>query len=133
MILYQTVCCKTSLIKNFIQLQCAKPVIAAVHGACIGGAVDMICSADIRYCSSNAFFQIKEVDLGLAADVGTLQRLPKIIGSHSLVKELAYTARKMMAPEALTTGFVSQVLDDEKRFVLFVNKYKTYKNFTITK
>lgn len=79
----------------------------------------MICSADIRYCTSDAWFQIKEVDLGLAADVGTLQRLPKIIGSHSLVKELAYTGRKMMAPEALQSGFVSQVLDDEKRFIFY--------------
>lgn len=77
----------------------------------------MICSADIRYCSSDAWFQIKEVDLGMAADVGTLQRLPKIIGSESLVKELAYTARKMFATEALQAGFVSQVLDDQKRFV----------------
>lgn len=80
----------------------------------------MICSADIRYCSSNAWFQIKEVDLGMAADVGTLQRLPKIIGSHSLVKELSYTGRKMLAPEALQCGFVSRVLDDEKRYIFFI-------------
>ncbi|XP_031787634.2 delta(3,5)-Delta(2,4)-dienoyl-CoA isomerase, mitochondrial isoform X1 [Nasonia vitripennis] len=94
--------------------KCVKPVIAAAHGACVGGAVDMLCSTDIRYCSSDAWFQIKEVDLGLAADVGTLQRLPKIIGSQSLVKDLAYTARKMFAPEALTCGFVSEVLPDHK-------------------
>ena len=77
----------------------------------------MLCSTDIRYCTSDAWFQIKEVDLGMAADVGTLQRLPKIIGSHSLLKELAYTGRKMLAPEALQVGFVSQVLNDQKRFV----------------
>ena len=75
----------------------------------------MICSADIRYCSSDAWFQIKEVDLGMAADVGALQRLPKIIGSESLIKELAYTGRKMMASEAQQFGFVSQVLNDNKR------------------
>lgn len=101
-----------------IKSQCAKPVIAAAHGACVGGAVDILCSADIRYCSSDAWFQIKEVDLGLAADVGTLQRLPKIIGSQSLVKDLVYTARKMLAPEALASGFVSEVLVDHKRFVV---------------
>jgi len=94
--------------------KCSKPVIAAVHGACIGGGVDMICSADIRYCSADSWFQVKEVDLGMAADVGTLQRLPKIIGSQSLVRELAYTARKMHAPEALKIGFVSEVFDDQK-------------------
>ncbi|KAJ8681516.1 hypothetical protein QAD02_017308 [Eretmocerus hayati] len=97
--------------------QCSKPVIAAIHGGCIGGGVDMICSADIRYCSSDAWFQIKEVDLGMAADVGTLQRLPKIIGSHSLIKELTYTCRKMLAPEALQVGFVSQVFSDQKSLI----------------
>lgn len=92
-------------------------MIAAVHGACVGGGVDLICSTDIRYCSSDAWFQIKEVDLGMAADVGTLQRLPTIIGSQSLVKELAYTGRKMLAAEALQVGFVSQVLNDRNRLV----------------
>ncbi|XP_058806117.1 delta(3,5)-Delta(2,4)-dienoyl-CoA isomerase, mitochondrial isoform X1 [Phymastichus coffea] len=94
--------------------KCAKPVIAAIHGACIGGAVDMICSTDIRYCTSDAWFQIKEVDLGMAADVGTLQRLPKIIGSDSLIKELAFTGRKMLAPEALQVGFVSHVANNQE-------------------
>ncbi|XP_014236389.1 delta(3,5)-Delta(2,4)-dienoyl-CoA isomerase, mitochondrial [Trichogramma pretiosum] len=93
---------------------CSKPVIAAVHGACIGGGINMICSADIRFCSSDAWFQIKEVELGMTADVGALQRLPKIIGSESLVKELTYTARKMLATEALQYGFVSQVMNDHK-------------------
>ena len=73
----------------------------------------MMCAADIRYCSSDAWFQIKEVDLGMAADVGTLQRLPKIIGSHSLIRELAYTGRKFVSNEALQCGFVNKVFDDE--------------------
>lgn len=94
--------------------KCPKPVIAAVHGACIGAGVDMISAADIRYASSDAFFQIKEVDIGLAADVGTLQRFPKIVGSDSLVRELVYTARKYPAIEALKSGFISSMLDDEK-------------------
>lgn len=92
--------------------KCPKPVIAAVHGACVGAGVDLVSACDIRYCSQDAWFQVKEVDIGLAADVGTLQRLPKIMGSQSLVNELAFTARKMMAPEALRCGFVSRVFPD---------------------
>jgi len=83
-------------------VQCSKPVITAIHGGCIGGGVDLTTASDIRFCTSDAFFQIKEVDIGLAADVGTLQRLPKVIGSDSLVRELCLTARKMFADEALT-------------------------------
>lgn len=76
----------------------------------------MISATDIRYCTSDAYFQIKEVDLGMAADVGTLQRLPKLIGSSSLVRELTYTGRKMFAPEALNIGLVSEVLEDYDRY-----------------
>ncbi|XP_012512555.1 PREDICTED: delta(3,5)-Delta(2,4)-dienoyl-CoA isomerase, mitochondrial [Propithecus coquereli] len=94
--------------------KCPKPVIAAVHGGCIGGGVDLITACDIRYCAQDAFFQVKEVDVGLAADVGTLQRLPKIIGNQSLVNELAFTARKMMADEALGSGLVSRVFPDKE-------------------
>ncbi|CAH8560292.1 unnamed protein product [Dicrocoelium dendriticum] len=90
--------------------KCNKPVIAAIHGACIGGAVDMICAADIRYCSEDAWFQIKELELGIAADVGTLQRLPRLVGSESLARELIFTARRFDSSEALKCGFVSRVL-----------------------
>lgn len=93
--------------------KCPKPVIAAIHGACIGGGVDLITACDIRYCAQDAFFQVKEVDVGLAADVGTLQRLPKVIGNQSLVNELAFTSRKMMADEALSSGLVSRVFPDK--------------------
>ncbi|XP_074990622.1 delta(3,5)-Delta(2,4)-dienoyl-CoA isomerase, mitochondrial [Calonectris borealis] len=93
--------------------KCPKPVIAAVHGACVGGGVDLISACDIRYCTQDAWFQVKEVDIGLAADVGTLQRLPKIVGSQSLVNELAFTARKLMAPEAQSCGLVSRVFPDK--------------------
>lgn len=75
--------------------------------------VDLITACDIRYCAQDAFFQVKEVDVGLAADVGTLQRLPKVIGSQSLVNELAFTARKMMADEALDSGLVSRTFPDK--------------------
>ncbi|XP_071274827.1 delta(3,5)-Delta(2,4)-dienoyl-CoA isomerase, mitochondrial isoform X1 [Agelaius tricolor] len=94
--------------------KCPKPVIAAVHGPCIGAGVDLISACDIRFCSQDASFQVKEVDMGLAADVGTLQRLPKIVGSQSLVNELALTARVMRAPEALSCGLVSRVLPDKE-------------------
>ncbi|XP_053824536.1 delta(3,5)-Delta(2,4)-dienoyl-CoA isomerase, mitochondrial [Vidua chalybeata] len=94
--------------------RCPKPVIAAVHGPCIGAGVDLISACDIRFCSQDASFQVKEVDMGLAADVGTLQRLPKIVGSQSLVNELAFTARVMRAPEALSCGLVSRVLPDKE-------------------
>ncbi|KAF8044921.1 hypothetical protein N665_6019s0002, partial [Sinapis alba] len=73
--------------------QCRKPVIAAIHGACIGGGVDLITACDIRYCSKDAFFSIKEVDLAIVADLGTLQRLPSIVG-HAKAMELALTARR---------------------------------------
>lgn len=100
--------------KTFTVIEkCPKPVIAAIHGGCIGGGVDLVSACDIRYCAQDAFFQIKEVDVGLAADVGTLQRLPKVIGSQSLVNELAFTARKMMADEALESGLVSRVFPDK--------------------
>ncbi|XP_057207656.1 delta(3,5)-Delta(2,4)-dienoyl-CoA isomerase, mitochondrial-like [Triplophysa rosa] len=94
--------------------KCPKPVIVAVHGACIGGGVDLITACDIRLCTQDAWFQVKEVDIGLAADVGTLQRLPKVIGSRSLVNELALTARKMYADEAKSCGLVSRVFPDKE-------------------
>ncbi|KAG7480041.1 delta3,5-Delta2,4-dienoyl-CoA isomerase, mitochondrial isoform X1 [Solea senegalensis] len=93
--------------------KCPKPVVVAVHGACIGGGVDLITACDIRLCSQDSWFQVKEVDIGLAADVGTLQRLPKVIGSRSLVNELALTARKMYADEAKSSGLVSRVFADK--------------------
>ncbi|KAM9811923.1 delta(3,5)-Delta(2,4)-dienoyl-CoA isomerase, mitochondrial isoform X1 [Syngnathus typhle] len=94
--------------------KCPKPVVVAVHGACVGGGVDLITACDIRLCTQDAWFQVKEVDIGLAADVGTLQRLPKVIGSRSLVNDLALTARKMYADEALNSGLVSRVFGDKE-------------------
>ncbi|XP_069042506.1 delta(3,5)-Delta(2,4)-dienoyl-CoA isomerase, mitochondrial [Lepisosteus oculatus] len=94
--------------------RCPKPVVVAVHGACVGGGVDLISACDIRLCTQDAWFQVKEVDIGLAADVGTLQRLPKVIGSRSLVNELALTARKMWSEEAKSCGLVSRVFPDKE-------------------
>ena len=86
---------------------CRKPVIAAIHGACIGGGVDLICAADVRYCSADASFVIREIDLGFVADVGTLQRLPKLIGD-SMARELAYTGRPFSGAEAKEIGFANR-------------------------
>jgi len=80
--------------------KCKKPVIGAIHNACVGAGVDLITATDIRMCTADAWFCVKEVDMGLAADVGTLQRLPKVIGSQSLVNDLCHTARKMKSEEA---------------------------------
>ncbi|KAF7721903.1 putative enoyl CoA hydratase [Apophysomyces ossiformis] len=100
---------------------CHKPVIAAVHSACIGAGMDLITACDIRYCSKDAQFSVKEVDIALAADVGTLQRLPKVIGSASLVRELCLTGRRrvrtMYAEEALSSGLVNKVLDTKEQLL----------------
>lgn len=88
--------------------RCRKPVIAAVHGACVGGGVDIITACDIRYCASGALFSVKEVDLAITADLGTLQRLPGIIGQGA-ARELALTGRQVSAEEARSLGLVSAV------------------------
>ncbi len=87
------------------------PVIAAVHGACIGAGIDMITACDIRLASTDAYFSIEEIHIGMAADVGTLQRLPKLI-APSVAAELAYTGRRFTAAEARAFGLVSLVADD---------------------
>lgn len=90
--------------------RCKKPVICALHGAVVGGGVDLACACDIRYCTKDAFFTIAEVKVGLAADIGTLQRLPKIVGNDSVVRELALSGRKLPASEALQLGLVGRVM-----------------------
>lgn len=89
--------------------RCSRPVIAAVHSACVGAGVSLITAADMRYCTDDAFFTVKEIDIGLAADVGALQRLPKVIGNQSLARELCYTGRNFDSKEALSCGLVSRV------------------------
>lgn len=90
---------------------CRKPVLAAIHSGCLGGGVDMICCADMRYATEDVYFSIKEVDLGMTADVGTLQRLPKLIGD-GLVRELTYTGRNFNSDEALQSGFINRIFKD---------------------
>ena len=90
--------------------RCRKPVLAAVHGACIGGGIDLITCADMRYCSADAYFCIKEIDIGMTADVGTLQRLPRLVG-EGMARELAYTGRHLQAVEAREIHLVNRVFD----------------------
>ena len=91
--------------------KCKVPVIAAIHGHWIGAGVDLSAACDIRLASKWAKFSIKEIDIGLAADIGTLQRFPKVVGNNAWARELAMTARTFDAQEALENGYLSHVYD----------------------
>jgi enoyl-CoA hydratase len=100
-----------SLQDTFTQLETARmPVISAIQGACIGGGVDMVCATDIRFCTSNAYFNIKETELGITADVGTLQRIQSVMPA-GLARELCYSSRNMGSKEARACGFINKVYD----------------------
>ena len=92
------------------------PVLVAIHGGCIGGALDLVCAADCRYATEDAYFTIKETELGMTADVGTLQRFPKLV-SAGIVRELAYTGRKFNAQEAKDMGLVNAVYPDQESLI----------------
>ena len=96
------------------------PVIAAIHGGCVGGAVDLVTACDIRLASDDAFFCIQEINIGMAADVGTLQRLPKII-PDSKMREMAYTGRRMYAEEAKESGLVSDTFESHEKLLEAAN------------
>lgn len=96
--------------------QVRMPVLTAVQGGCIGGGVDLIAASDMRYCTADAFFCIQEINIGMAADVGTLQRLPKLI-PEGMMRELAYTGRRMHADEAVEIGLVNRVYDDQQAMI----------------
>ena len=101
-----------ALQKSFNSFERARmPVLAAIHGACVGGAVDMITAADCRYGTADAWFCIQETNIGMAADVGTLQRLPKLI-PMGVAREFAYTGRRMSAQRAHELGLLNQVFED---------------------
>ncbi len=109
----------TTLRRKILELQasfnavdnCRKPVLAAIQGYCIGGAIDLVSACDMRYCTVDAQFSIKEVDMGMAADVGTLQRLPRIIGD-GMMRELAYTGRSIDGHEAVRIGLANRAYDN---------------------
>ncbi len=109
-----------SLQDSFSALERARfPVIAAIQGGCIGGAVDMVCACDLRYATRDAFFQIQEINIGMMADVGTLQRMPKLL-PEAVVRELAYTGDRLPASEAHRLGFVNQLFDTHEAMLLAV-------------
>ncbi len=87
------------------------PVICAIQGGCIGGALDLATACDIRLCSADAFFTVQEISIGMAADLGVLQRLPKIV-PQGVAREMAYTGERLGAERALAVGLVNDVLPD---------------------
>lgn len=111
----------TTLRRKILELQasfnavdnCRKPVLAAIQGYCIGGAIDLVSACDMRYCTVDAQFSIKEVDMGMAADVGTLQRLPRIIGD-GMMRELAYTGRSIDGHEAVRIGLANRAYENHE-------------------
>ncbi len=116
----------SSLRRHILELQscvsavslCQKPVIALMHGYAYGLGIDLATACDIRFCAEGTRFCVKEVDIGLAADVGTLSRLPKVMcGLTSWVKEVCLSAREFDAAEADRVGFVSRVLRDKEELV----------------
>ena len=102
--------------------ECSIPIVVAVHGKCIGAGIDLICAADIRICSPETVFSVREVAIGLAADVGTLQRLPKITGNQSLVNELCLTGRDFGSAEAISMGLVSRVTNKLQEDAVYLCK-----------
>ncbi|CAD6583591.1 MAG: Putative enoyl CoA hydratase [Alectoria sarmentosa] len=89
--------------------KCEKPIVAAIHGWCLGLGIDISVCCDVRICAKDTRFSVKEVDIGLAADIGTLSRLPKVVRSGSWVKDVCLSARLFGAEEAEKVGFVSWV------------------------
>ena len=93
--------------------RCSKPVIAAIHSHCIGGGIDLISACDIRIATEDAVFSIRETPMGIIADLGTLQRLPDIIG-HGWFRELALTGRNFSAEEALQMRLITRICADRE-------------------
>ena len=100
------------------------PVLAAVQGGCIGGAIDLVTACDMRYATEDAFFVVQETNIGMTADVGTLQRLPKII-PDGVARELVYTGRRMPASRAREVGLVNQVFPDQGAMLAAVTEIAT--------
>jgi enoyl-CoA hydratase len=103
---------------NAIQ-DCSKPVIAAVTGGCIGAGVDIISACDLRYATRDSYFSIREIDMGMVADLGTLQRLPKLI-PPGFVNEMAFTGRNVGGEEAEKIGLVNKCLNGNEELITVV-------------
>jgi len=99
-------------LSNTAIIQCRKPVICAIHSHCIGGGIDLICACDIRLASKDAIFSVRETKLGVIADLGTIQRLPDIVG-EPWARELIFTGRDFTAREALKIGLVTHMYETQ--------------------
>lgn len=96
--------------------QCSKPVIAAIHGHCIGGGVDVSTACDIRLCTADATFSIHETKIAIVADLGTLQRITRVVG-RGIAREMAFTGRRLSAHRALQCGLVNEIFPDQDSLV----------------
>jgi enoyl-CoA hydratase len=97
------------------------PIVCAVQGACVGGALDLAAACDLRVCTSEAFFTVQEIHIGMAADLGVLQRLQRLL-PQGLARELAYTGDRLGAERALASGFVNAVLPDADALLAHARK-----------
>ena len=102
--------------------RCRFPVIAAVDGGAIGGAIDLLAACDIVYCTTQAKFAIKEIDLAIIADIGTLNRLPIINNNWGLMKELALTGERFKGDTAIKLGIVARMFDTKQEMMAQVKK-----------
>ncbi len=100
---------------------CSKPVIAAIHGGCIGAGVDIVTACDMRYCTDDAYFTVREIDMGMVADLGTLQRLPKII-PEGVAREMAFTGRNVNGAEAEKYHLVNKSFETKAAMMEEVTK-----------
>ena len=87
------------------------PVIAAIQGACVGGGLDLVSACDLRFVAEDAYFRIEEINIGMMADVGSLQRLPRLL-PDAVLRELAFCGRTLRAAQAVAVGFVNAVVAD---------------------
>jgi enoyl-CoA hydratase len=101
--------------------KCRKPVIAAIHGYCIGAGLDMATACDIRLCSADASFSLREAAVGFVADVGVLQRIPNIVG-QGVARELAYTAKNIDAKRAKEVLLVNEVFESQEALMAGAEK-----------
>lgn len=93
---------------------CPKPVISVAHGVSFGLAMDILTNTDIRYCTSDSNFSVREIQVGMAADIGTLQQLTRVVGNQSWVREIVFTGRSFGANEAVQQGFVSRSFETKE-------------------
>lgn len=99
--------------------QCRVPVLAAVHGGCIGAALDLVCACDMRYATKDGFFQIKETEIGMMADLGTLQRMIRLM-PEGVVRKLAFTGEKLKSERAYCLGFTCGLFDTPEEMLSHV-------------